>query len=200
MMKGQRHLTDDRLVEVCLACVPAADGDRRHLDACLDCQRRRDDLQRMLADVSDAVSVEADAAFSAERLARQHARIVQRLDHEGRPGRVIAFPAGHPSDSFALRNRPAMRWIAGAAAAGLVIGLLADHLAHDFSVIRPGWVSQQAAILRPAAQGPTLHAVATTISEDDFLGAIDLAIESSGSTALRPLDELTPRAWEATIP
>ena len=42
---------------------------------------------------------EADAAFPAERLARQRARILQRVDQDGRPARVIAFPAGHTHDS-----------------------------------------------------------------------------------------------------
>ena len=199
MMKAQRHLSDDRLIEVCLESAPAR-GELQHLDSCVECQGRRADIARMLMDISQAAAAEADAVFPAERLTRQHARILQRLEHEGRPGRVIAFPAGHGSDPYVLRTRPAMRWIAGAAAAGLVIGLLAGHLAHDFSVIRPGRATQLAIAARPAADVPTLRAVATTISEDDFLGQIDLAIEGSGSTSLRPLDELTPRAWEVTIP
>ena len=199
MIKAQRHLSDDRLIEVCLESAPAR-GELLHLDSCVECQARRADIARMLDDVSQVASDEADAVFPAERLARQQARIVQRLEHEGRPGRVIAFPAGHGSDPFVLRTRPAMRWIAGAAAAGLVIGLLAGHLS-NFSVIRPaGRATQLAVVARPDAATPTLHAVATTISEDEFLGQIDLAIEGSGSTSLRPLDELTPRVWEVTIP
>lgn len=197
MIKGQRHLSDDRLIEVCLESAPGQ-GERQHLDSCAECQGRRADIARMLTDVSLAATAEADEVFTAERLTRQQARILQRLEHEGRPGRVIAFPAGHGSDPFVLRTRPAMRWIAGAAAAGLLIGLLAGHLAHDFSVIRPPRQSQIAA--RPAVTVPTLQAVATTISEDEFLGQIDMAIEGSGSTSLRPLDELTPRVWEVTIP
>ncbi len=93
-----------------------------------------------------------------------------------------------------------MRWIAGAAAAGLLIGLLAGHLAHDFSMIRPGRSGQIAATVRPAPAVPTLQAVATTISEDDFLGQIDLAIEGAGGSSLRPLEDLTPRVWEVTSP
>jgi hypothetical protein len=198
MMKGQRHLSDDRLIEVCLDSAPAH-GELEHLDSCLECRGRRASLARMLMDISQAAEAAADAAFPTERLTRQHARILQRLEHEGRPGRVIAFPAGHGPEPFALHTRPAMRWIAGAAAAGLLIGLLAGHLAHDFSVIRP-LRATRVADARPDPAVPTLHAVATTISEDEFLGQIDLAIEGYGSTSLRPLDELTPRAWEVTIP
>ena len=200
MMKGQRHLSEDRLIEICLDSAPAQ-GEIQHLELCVECQGRRDGLARLLTDVSQAAAAEADAAFPAERLTRQHTRILQRLEHEGRQGRVIAFPAGHAAEAFALRTRPAMRWIAGAAAAGLVIGVLAGHLAHDFSVIRPTRASQVAAAARPAPDDlPTLQAVATTISEDELLGQIDLAIEGSGGTSLRPLDDLTPSTWETTAP
>lgn len=199
MIKAQHHLSDDRLIEVCLDSAPAH-GELQHLDSCVECQGRRSDIARMLTDISQAAAAEADAVFPAERLTRQHARILQRLEPEGRPGRVIVFPAGHLSDPFVLRTRPANRWIAGAAAAGLVIGLLAGHLAHDFSVIRPGRATQLAIATRPAPAVPTLRAVATSISEDEFLGQIDLAIEGAGGTSLRPLDDLTPRAWEVTIP
>ena len=199
MMKGQRHLSDDRLIEVCLESAPGH-GELQHLDSCIECQGRRAGIARMLDEISQAAAAEADEVFPLERLTRQHARILQRIEHEGRPGRVIAFPAGHASGPFVLRTRPAMRWIAGAAAAGLVIGLLAGHLAHDFSVIRPARATQLAVAIGPAPAVPTLQAIATNFSEDDFLGQIDRAIEGLGSTSLRPLDELTPRAWEATIP
>lgn len=199
MMKGQRHLSDDRLVEVCLDAAPAP-GEVEHLESCLECRNRCADLTRLLTDISQAAAAEADAAFPAERLTRQYARILQRLEHEGRPGRLIAFPAGHAAEPFALRTRPAMRWIAGAAAAGLVIGVLAGQLAHDFSVIRPTRADQMAAAARPAADVQTLQAVATTVSEDELLGMIDLAIEGSGGTSLRPLDELTPRVGEVATP
>jgi hypothetical protein len=199
MMMGQRHLSDDRLVEVRLDVTPK-EGERQHLHTCVQCQTRCAELARLVTEVTDVATADADAAFPAERLARQQARILQRLEHEGRPARVIAFPAGHGSEAFALRARPAMRWIAGAAAAGLLIGLLAGHLTHDFSMIRPGRSVQITAGIRPAATVPTLQAVATTISEDDFLGQIDLAIESAAGTSLRPLEDLTPRVWEVTSP
>ena len=200
MMMGQRHLSDDRLVEVCLDVTPK-EGERQHLYSCVECQTRCTELARLITEITDTTAAEADAAFPAERLARQQARILQRLEHEGRPARVIAFPAGHGSGAFTLRARPAMRWIAGAAAAGLLIGLLAGHLTHDFPLSRPGRSVQITAGVRPAAVVPTLQAVATTISEDDFLGQIDLAIEgAAGTSSLRPLDDLTPRVWEVTAP
>ncbi len=198
-MMGQRHLSDDRLVEMCLDA-SSVETERQHLYACADCQSRCTSLMRLLTEVTEATTAEVDALFPAERLARQQARILQRVEHEGRPARVIAFPAGHGADAFALRTRPAMRWIAGAAAAGLVIGLLAGHLAHDFSIgpVRTGRIV--ATGIRPTPAVPTLQAVATTISDDEFLGQVDVAIEEAGSSALRPLDDLTPRVWEVSAP
>lgn len=195
---GPTHLSDDRLLEVCLAAGATPARERQHLDGCVECEGRRTELARILSDISEAATTEADAAFPADRLARQQARILQRLAHEGRPGRVIAFPAGHSSDPLVRRTRPAMRWIALAAAAGLVIGVLAGQLAHDFSITSPRAAAQMATAIRPAPATPILQAVATTISEEEFLGMIDVAIEESGSTSLRPIDDLTPRVWEAT--
>lgn len=195
---GHTHLSDDRLLEVCLDAGVTPPRDRQHLEACVECEGRRAELARVLSDISAAVTAEADAAFPAERLARQQARILQQLAHDARPGRVIAFPAGHASDPLVRRTRPAMRWIAGAAAAGLVIGVLAGHLAHDFSITSPRAAAQMATAVRPVQPEPTLQAVATTMSEDEFLGMIELAIEGSGSASLGPMDDLTPRVWEVT--
>jgi len=162
-----------------------------------------DEIASLLAEYSETVIAEADAAFPAERLARQQTRILQRLEQEGRPGRVIAFPAGHAHEPPPLRARPGMRWIAGAAAAGLIIGVVAGHLTHDFSNRAAGRAPQIAAS-RPdtgpgsgvGASAVTLRAVSTALSEEEFLGQLEIAIEGSRSASLQPLDELTPRVWE----
>jgi hypothetical protein len=147
----------------------------------------------LLDEISAAAVHEADAVFTPDRLARQQAKILHRLEQDGRPARVIAFP-NHGQDPFALRARPATRWIAAAAAAGLIVGLLAGHLAHEI----PGGVAAPAvAAVRPTdAPQPALRAVATTFSEDEFLGQIELAADNVGGSALRPLHDATPRAWE----
>ena len=185
------HLSDDRLIGVCLDRAPAA-IERQHLESCDVCEGRRANLARLLADVSDVERAEADAVFTPEPLSRQHARILQRVEQEARHGRVIRFPAGHGQGPTLLRVRPGIRWIAGAAAAGLVIGLLAGHLAHDLP----------AGDALPASQadGPpaaaALQAISTTMSEEEFLGRIEVAIEGTGGSALRPLHDLTPLVWE----
>jgi hypothetical protein len=86
------------------------------------------------------------------------------------------------------------RWVAGAAAAGLIVGLVAGHMStrfqrHPSTARRSRRVHQQIA-------ATTMRDVAPAITDDEFLGQIEAAADRSGSAALRPLDALTPRAWE----
>jgi hypothetical protein len=146
---------------------------------------------QLLDEVSAVLRAEADVVLTEERLARQRAHILRRIEEETRPGQVIAFPNAQPA-AAALRLRPGMRWVAGAAAAGLLIGVVAGHLAHELpGVNRPA----QAAVSDPREQ-PTLQAVSTTMSEEEFLGQLEIALETTGGSALRPLDDLTPLVWE----
>jgi len=190
------HLSDDRLIDVCLDHAPGA-TEQRHLASCKVCEERRARLARLLGDASDVAAAEADAQFTEERLGRQRAHILQRVDQASRHGQLISFPAAHAASPARLRIiRPASRWIAGAAAAGLFIGLLAGHLAHDFTVGRV--LPSQRAALAPAEA--TIQAVSTTMSEEEFLGRLEVAIEGTGGSALRPLDDLTPLVWEVAAP
>jgi hypothetical protein len=148
--------------------------------------------------VTAALNAEADAAFPAERLNRQHARILQRIDQEGRPGRVIAFPAIQQRlpDSL-LQPSSTTRWVAAAAALAFVAGVAAgQRLPNEFHT-RP---ASQLAVSRHAppseTTGTTLRASAPLMpSDDEFLSEIELAAESRPAV-LRHIDELTPRAWD----
>jgi hypothetical protein len=192
-MTRREHVSDDRLIELCVELSPTAAEDT-HFQRCDECAARRGRLELLLRDVSEAAAIEADAAFPPERLAAQHARILQRIEQDGRPARVIAFPAMQPAEQRPLRNRPAARWIAAAAAAGLAIGLLAGHLAHDLPSFgrpsRPTMVGTTAA--RPAAQ-PALRAVNATLNEEEFLGEIENAVSRPALSPLRALNDLTPQ-------
>jgi len=189
------HLSDDRLIDVCLDCVPAT-SERQHLEHCALCGGRRAELARLLVDISDVAHAEADAVFPPERLSKQHGRILQRIGQIAPHGRVISFPTGHEQGPSPLRARPGMRWMAGAAAAGLVIGLLAGHLAHDLPTAGVSPASQAGA----PQEAATLQAVSTTLSEEEFLGRLEMAIDGAGGPALRPLHDLTPLVWEVTAP
>jgi anti-sigma factor RsiW len=189
------HLSDDRLIDVCLQHAPAA-SDEQHLASCATCEERRASLTRLLTDTSQVATAEADALFTDQRLERQRAHILQRVDQESRHGRLISFPAARAPIATLLRARPASRWIAGAAAAGLFIGLLAGHLTHDFTA---GRVLPRARVLAPEPT-PGFQAVSATMSEEEFLGRLEVAVEGTGGSALRPLDDLTPLVWEVAAP
>jgi len=197
----QPHLSDDRLFEVCLIDAPST-AEQQHLGTCARCDGRLVRLQSLLDDVSGAAAAEADAAFPPERLARQHARILSQLQHDGRPARVIAFPAGQAHESMVSRTRPSTRWIAAAAVAGLVIGLVAGRFGHDSSLRRPGaapvMVARASDAQELVAAGGTgsIREVSTAVSDEEFLSQIEIAIDGPAAAALQPLDDLTPRAWE----
>jgi len=99
---------------------------------------------------------------------------------------VISFPAafGRVTPPSAANGT---RWVAAAAAAGLIVGLLGGHLTHDLRV-QPGSVIPTAA---RAAIVPL-----TQPAEDDLLDQVEVAFEGRGPSALRPLDALTPVAWD----
>jgi hypothetical protein len=189
------HLSDDRLIEVSLDCSPSA-TERDHLAVCTPCAARRTDLTQLLAATKSAAVAEADAVFTPERLARQRTRILHRLEQEGRPGKVVTFPAGQTHQARPLRARPGMRWVAAAAAAGVVIGMLAGHYA---PVLRPQDV-RPASFAGVPPQTVTLQTVSTTMSEEEFLGRLEMAIEGTGGATLQPLHDLTPLAWEVSAP
>jgi len=178
-------------------------AEQEHLSTCGRCDARRVSMQRLLAEVSDTATADADAAFPLERLNRQQARILARLQHEGRPARVIAFPAGHaPHEPIGSRRRPASRWIAAAAVGGLVVGVIAGRFGHDYSLQRAGInrVIASRTVEQPELRAPVttgaIREVAASISDDEFLDQLESAIDAPAAAALQPLDDLTPRAWE----
>ena len=196
------HLSDDRLIELCMLDAVSS-AEQEHLSTCGRCDARRVSMQRLLEEVSETAHAEADAAFPLERLNRQQARILARLQHEGRPARVIAFPAGHaPHEPIGSRTRPASRWIAAAAVGGLVVGVIAGRFGHDYSFQRAGInrVIASRTVEQPELRAPVttgaIREVAATISDDEFLDQLESAVDAPAAAALQPLDDLTPRAWE----
>lgn len=189
MIKGHSHLSDERLIETCLFEGALAPADA----VCQSCAARRGELIALLDEVTQASEDAVDAAFPAERLARQQARILQRVKHEGRPARLLSFPATS-ADAGDQRPRPAVRWIAAAAAAGLVIGMVAGHLVDEFprQMFGPAVMADRTT----PASGTPLRTVAHTVSDEEFLGQIELAVEGPAGSALGLLHQATPRAWE----
>lgn len=190
------HLSDDRLIEICLAD-PLAPVDEPHLRNCERCERRRLVLSSTLGDVTARVISEADRAFSSERLARQHARIMQQVEQLGRPARVIAFPAGRPPEPVRPSVRHVRRWVAatGAVAVAFLVGIFTEHLAHQLPAAHR--VEARLASRTPDPTVTRTVAASMSMSDDEqLLGQIEAAVDSAGPAALRPLDALTPRAWD----
>jgi hypothetical protein len=191
---NETHLSDDRLIELCVSAAPVAD-EQAHLVACAVCASRRASIVEILAELDEAATAEADAAFPPARLERQQARIAHRIEQDGRPARLIPFPAHQPTAMLTLRSNPHARWAAAAAAAAFVVGLLAGHLAHDL----PLYEDRGPQVVAIDDDSSPLRPVSTTFSEDEFLGQIELAAGRNGPAALRPLDAMTPRAWEPDL-
>jgi hypothetical protein len=185
---NDRHISDDRLIEICVTA-PRTSGEQAHLLICARCESRRVEIVGILSELDEAATAEAGAAFPAEKLERQHARILQRVEHDGRPAQIVAFPAYQPATSFMMPSRPRMRWAAAVAAAAFIAGVVTGQWTHSFTT-RP----QRTVVDTGANQA--LRAVPTTFSEEEFLGQIEVAGSRNGPVALRPLDAMTPRVWE----
>ncbi len=188
---NDRHLSDDQLIELCVSATGPGGDEAAHLLACAACATRRASIIEILAELDAAADANTDAAFPPDKLERQQARILQRVDQDGRPGRVISFPAYQAPDTL-LRSRPRVRWAAAAAAAAFVFGLFAGLFAHNLG----GDTERTPAGVTGSDSEAPLRAVSTTFSEDEFLVQVEAAATQNGPVALRPLDAMTPRAWE----
>jgi hypothetical protein len=192
----RHHLTDTELLD--LHFHMASEGAAsEHVAACATCQARRRAVGEMLGEVSAAAARETDAAFAPEVLVRQHARIMGRVATECRPARIISFPATS-APSVARYPRSGSRWVAAAVAAGVILGLVGEHVTQRIARTglepRPYRTPAVQAINQPGI-GVAVRAVSTG-SDDEFYGQVELAFGSAAPATLRPLDVLTPRAWE----
>ncbi len=195
---NDRHVSDDRLIEICVGA-PAAPVEQTpdetvHLRLCVRCDARRLEIVAILAELDCAATQEAGDAFPDVKLERQHQRILQRVEEDGRPGQVVAFPTPRPAATFLTPSRPRMRWAAGMAAAAFIAGVITGQWTHDFTGATASAVPMH--IVATETDQALLRAVPTTFSEEEFLGQIEVAGSRNGPDALRPLDAMTPRAWE----
>jgi len=168
-----------------------------HLDSCVACRARFADFSNWLENIRVDAITEADKSFSAERLATQQAQIFRRLEAAERPGRVIAFPKF--AQPLSSRTSNASRWIAAAAAAGLIVGVgvgqLMD-LRHSLTGPNPSAVQARMANA-PASAGrdPRVQTVGA-IRDEAFLSELDASLSRPAVPELRALDAFTPRAGD----
>jgi len=194
----RRHL-DDRAIAALWSARTAGSppGSRStgdaHVGECTQCRARYDAFADWLADArADAIG-EAEEVFPPERLAAQHAQILRRLEALDRPARVIAFPR-FSQGTVAARRGP-QRWIAAAAAAGLIVGLGAGELRDFRRTMRRG---APAGYLSGPPRSPVTQTAVGALqpvvltADDAFLYDSEEASTSSRVEALHALDALTP--------
>ena len=190
------HHLDDAALAAIWAESALNPGDRRpqaHLDACSACRSRYAALNDWLEDIGTAARAEADEAFPAERLAAQQSQILRRIEALDRPARVIVFPK-HTHAASGERSG-ARRWIAAAAAAGVVVGIAAGQLLDLRDALgRPNQPfaeqRQNDAIRTVGAQPANLS---TAQSDEAFLRELEEAALSPRVPELAALDAFTPR-------
>jgi hypothetical protein len=195
-----RHLSDERLfdcylTEQCGECAepPVAE----HLADCQECRTRYAALLRFMDGLRVEAEAELDEAFPADRLRVQQQQIMRRIEHVAQPTRIISFP-GHAPDlrAAAGRTRVAPRWLAAAAAAGLLIGVAAGSFIYP-----PGSATPSTEVSRAGAAPAGSLAVGTSrpdrSSDLDFLLELENALERPHTRELTALDALTPHVLEA---
>jgi len=169
-----------------------------HLAECASCRDRMDAFAGWMEQVRVEAVTEADEAFPAERLAAQHAHILRRLEAAERPARVIAFPSF--SRPLSTGTSHARRWIAAAAAAGLIVGLGVGQL---MGVRHGVFGDASSAELRlpepprpdrPAARIQPVNASMNDRDAAAFMAAIDQSVSHNSLSELHALDAMTPRA------
>lgn len=157
-----------------------------HVGSCAACQRRRDRLAARLAASRVAAHAAADAAFPPAALDRQRHAILQRIARVT-AARVLPFPRATEPPPATSAQGPDRRWVVGAAAAGLLIGLAVGQLT-------PGWRT-------PASQAPA--AVSTPVSppdprrDDTLLSDVEELLTRQVRPEFEALDGLTPITHEA---
>jgi hypothetical protein len=177
---------------------------QNHLAACDQCAARLEELSAVLAGERQDVADAADAVFTDGDLQAQQASILARLERERAAARVLAFPAR--TSWMVRRDRPATRWLAAAAAAGLLVGLGAGQVVftgHQLRFQAPTlttrdwtptrWLGGSGAVnAAPAHHIERLSPAA----EEAFLSDMESALNSRRIQALRALDDLTPRSHD----
>jgi len=203
------HLQDERLYECYYA---ERRGDvldpptAEHLSDCTACSHRFDELSQFMTALRNDADAEVDALFPPDKLRAQQQDIARRVEHIGRPARVISFPGRlavrQPSTSTV---RLATRWIAAAAAAGLFVGVAAGTAFNfggrlNFSPsarVSYGQAGRGRSMANvPSHLVPPHIDVTPPVSDDAFMSDLESALDSPHTRELVVFDALTPHVRE----
>ena len=185
------HLDDTTLRTLAFDAGVMSDAAAAHLSGCPRCQVRAATVHRALDAVRTEAHAAADAAFSAADFDRQQRAIAARIARSHRAARVLPFP-GH--ESGLAPHRADRRWLAVAAAAGLVLGALAGQLPHWSDAVRP--IHGPGVAASAAAPAVVAARADTRPLEDTLLSEVDAALDADARPELRALDALTPVHYE----
>ena len=201
---ASRHLSDEQFADLWSAAAasgqPVSDG---HLSSCAQCRARYANFTAWLDHLHDDAVAEADEVFPPERLAVQQAQVMRRLEALERPARVIAFPRFARPVTSAQGH--VQRWVAAAAAAGLVIGLAAGQffdIRHALSPIstQPTTQSARLATPQPLSRGSVVPVSASSVSDETLFFGGDPAQTTERLSMLQSIDDITPRARDLERP
>ena len=190
-----RHLDDAAFAEIWAAAASGTDDAeaRAHLETCSSCRSRYAAFESWLDEIGTVARTEANEAFPAERLAAQQAQIMRRLEALDRPARVILFPK--QTQAMTAERRGARRWIAAAAAAGLLVGIAAGQMLDLRDAFSPSPRPFAQVRRDTAAGGGSIQPASLAIAQSDeaFLTELEEAAFSPRVPELAALDAVTPR-------
>jgi hypothetical protein len=198
-MRRVHHVHDDVLVDAYLAerhgtvmDPPVAD----HLADCAECGTRYAELTALMDGLRRDGESDADAIFTPERLRAQQQQIARRIEHIGRPARVISFPGRIVRRTLgASTSRTPPRWVAAAAAAGLFVGV-AVGASYEWSGRRvPAATFARDTAVRTSPATPR-SSVADDVNDTAFLLDLEAALERPHTRELLAFDALTPHVRE----
>lgn len=194
------HLDDDDCAEVWSArqALGTAESDRpaeSHLRTCSECRARYSTFTSWLDAMRTEAHAEADEIFTRDRLATQQTQIFRRLESLEHPARIIAFPRF--ARPVSVRSGGRRRWIAAAAAAGLITGVGLGQLVESSRHSSPRDSSAQARIITPAAEpaaGITPPASASNDDETFLYEPESTTLQARVPDSLQYLNAITPGA------
>jgi hypothetical protein len=197
------HLKDELLFECYLSAHSGESLDPRaaeHLTDCGECVARYDEMVAFMAATREAAEAETADVFTAEQLRVQREEILRRLEHVHRPARVITFPGRDAASASRSGLHLTPRWLAGAAAAGLFIGVAVGGYVVPERLHRKAVIQTAAPVLpamtvqpRPASTGAVLvSGTHADMPDDQFLMELELALARPHTRELQPFDAMTP--------
>ena len=207
MKTDRSHPADDRLIALYFGDKEAGADERRavrqHLHGCEACTWRYTELSAPLERLRQDAAGEADEVFTPARLDAQRATILARLGESATSSRVIPFPTAAARLDRSVVGRPLVRWVAAAAAAGILVGVMGGRFFEtgDGPPVSVPRVARTGIATLPGSEvvsdSPTV--MAAVERDEAFMSEIEQAVFSHRISALSALDELTPRVRQEAV-